>query len=128
MSVLMYDVGITLSDCSWERHHHAFTLACSFLALNRSVLIFAGGRSVLTLSEKMEGLDGALSDDLLKARQIPSLRELRDAIISLGGAFMACETGMKMAGLSSDDLMAGIRVRGMVSFLTEVGSHPIMTL
>ncbi|GBQ09032.1 hypothetical protein AA15669_2025 [Saccharibacter floricola DSM 15669] len=76
----------------------------------------------------MEGLEGALSDGLLKARHIPSLRELRDAIISLGGAFMACETGMKMAGLSSDDLMEGIRVRGMVSFLTEIGSHPIMTL
>ncbi|MXV43548.1 hypothetical protein GS501_00450 [Saccharibacter sp. 17.LH.SD] len=119
---------LTLADASWQRAHYGFVLATSALSLGRPTLLFAGGYSVHVFSHTMQGLEGALATEELLRKNVPSLHDLREAFFALDGRAIACETGMKMAGLTPQELVEGVRSGGMIRFLTEVEDHPILAL
>lgn len=119
---------LTLADDSWQRAHYALVVAAGGLSLGRDVTIFAGGRSVLALTPDWAGLQGVISDSELEGRGVAGFGELREAVLDLGATFMACEAGLKMAGLSAEDLLKGVTARGIVSFLELAGDNPVLAL
>ena len=119
---------LTLADDSWQRAHYAFVVAAGGLSLGREVTIFAGGRSVLALTSDWEGLQGIIADHELEACGIVGFGELREAVLDLGALVMACEAGLKMAGVCAEDLLGGVKVRGIVSFLELAGDNPVRAL
>ncbi|MFT8806866.1 hypothetical protein [Gluconobacter sp.] len=119
---------LTLADDSWQRAHYALVIAAGGLSLGRDVTIFAGGRSVLALTADWSGLAGFIPDDTLADRGIAGFGELREAVMELGATVMACETGLKLASLSPHDLVDGVSVRGIVTFLELAGDNPVLAL
>ncbi|MFT8611529.1 MAG: hypothetical protein ABF727_02690 [Gluconobacter oxydans] len=119
---------LTLADDSWQRAHYALVVAAGGLSLGRDVTIFAGGCSVLALTPDWKGLEGVIADSELEARGIAGFGELREAVLDLGATVMACEAGLRMAGLSEKDLLDGVTVRGIVSFLELAGDNPVLAL
>ncbi|MBF0877605.1 hypothetical protein HKD21_12215 [Gluconobacter cerevisiae] len=119
---------LTLADDSWQRAHYAMVVAAGALSLGRDVTIFAGGRSVLALTPDWQKLQGAVMDSELEAQGIAGFDELRDAVLGFGATVMACETGLTMTGLVSEDLLEGVAVKGIVSFLELAGDNPVLAL
>ncbi|MEJ5142846.1 hypothetical protein [Gluconobacter albidus] len=119
---------LTLADDSWQRAHYAMIVAAGALSLGRHVTLFAGGRSVLALTTDCSGLQGTIADNVLEAKGIAGFGELREAVLGFGATVMACETGLIMAGLTTKDLLAGVEVRGIVSFLELAGNNPLLAL
>ncbi|MBF0889299.1 MULTISPECIES: DsrE family protein [Gluconobacter] len=119
---------LTLADDSWQRAHYAMVVAAGALSLGRDVTIFAGGRSVLALTPDWSGLQGVLADSVLEARGIAGFGELRAAVLDFGATVMACETGLTMAELAPEDLLEGVMVKGIVSFLELAGDNPLLAL
>lgn len=119
---------LTLADNSWQRAHYAFVVAAGGLSLGRDVMIFAGGKSVLALTAGWQGLEGVIADSELEACGVAGFGELRGAVLDLGATIMACEAGLRMAGLSTEDLVDGVTVRGIVTFLELAGDNPVLAL
>lgn len=119
---------ITLADDSWQRAYHAFVIAAGALSLGREVVLFAGGKSVLALTKKDGALKEAPSALELSEKGLASLADLREAAQMLGITLLACESGLRLAGLTEDDLLEGVEVRGVVSFLIEAGQSPLLAL
>lgn len=121
-------MGIILADRSFERAHHAFVLAAGALALGRDVVLFAGGLSVEALRQDWSGLEGAALDIRFQERGIAGFETLRSAIFELGGEVLACEAGMRAAGLTVEDLCVGARICGVTSFLERTADAQILSL
>jgi len=121
-------MGIILADRSFERAHHAFVLAASALALGREVVLFAGGLSVEALRQDWSGLEGAALDIRFQESGVAGFETLRSAIFELGGEVLACEAGMKAAGLTVADLCVGSRPCGVTSFLERTADAQILSL
>ncbi|GBR71760.1 DsrE family protein [Gluconobacter kanchanaburiensis] len=119
---------LTLADDSWQRAHYALVLAAGALSLGRSVTVFAGGRSVLAFTKDWSRLAGSLTDSDLASRGIAGFEELRDAVMDLGATIMVCETGLKLALVSPGDLLEGVSIKGIVSFLELAGDNPVIAL
>ncbi|EHH68277.1 DsrE/DsrF/DrsH-like family protein [Gluconobacter morbifer] len=119
---------LTLADDSWQRAHYAFIVAAGALSLGRDVVLFAGGRSVHALAKDWSGLASIVPDDELASRNVAGFEDLRTAVMELGGVFMACEAGLKLTGLRAGDLLDGVQVRGVVTFLEQAGDRPILGL
>lgn len=121
-------MAIILADRSFERAHHAFVLAAGALALGREVILFAGGLSVEALRLDWSGLDGAELDRVFQERRVAGFDTLRSAIFELGGEVLACEAGVKAAGLSEHDLCTEVRICGVTSFLERSANAQILSL
>ncbi len=121
-------MGILLADRSFERAHHAFVLAAGSLALGREVVLFAGGLAVEALRQDWSGLEGAALDHRFQESGVAGFETLRAAFFELGGEMLACEAGMKVAGLGEEDLCAGVRVCGVTSFLQRTAEAQILSL
>lgn len=119
---------LTLADDSWQRVHYALIVAAGGLSLGRKVTIFAGGRSVLAFAKDWSALQDVRSDSELAAQGVAGFSELREAVMELGADVMTCETGLKLASLSPADLMDGVSVAGIVSFLELAGDNSILAL
>ncbi|TPW34680.1 DsrE/DsrF/DrsH-like family protein [Oecophyllibacter saccharovorans] len=119
---------LTLADDSWQRVYHAFVLAAGALALERKVVLFAGGKSVLALTRTADRLPDQPAEEEMRRKALPTLLELRTACLDLGMRLLACESGMRLAGLSPDDLCESVEVGGVVEFLVQAGTRPITAL
>lgn len=119
---------LTLADDSWQRAHYALVIAAGALSLGRDVVLFAGGRSVHALAKDWSALNDITSDIELSERGIAGFDDLRRALQELGCRFFACEAGMKMAKLTPDNLIDGVEIRGIVSFLELVGQEKIVAI
>ena len=125
---MMRVMGIILADRSFERAHHAFVLAAGALALGREVVLFAGGLSVHALCRNWSGMDGVALDQLFQERGVAGFETLRSAVLELGGEVMACEAGMRAAGLVQSDLCEDVRICGVTSFLERTADAQILSL
>jgi predicted peroxiredoxin len=56
------------------------------------------------------------------------LDELREAATALGVKLMACEAGLRAEGLDAALLYPGVRVAGVVTFLSEVGAGQMVAI
>lgn len=118
-------LGILLISGGHERAHYAFMLAAGAAAIDRSVVIFATNDGCHALTE-------AATQDRreteIEARGVAGLASLREACVELGVRLLVCDAGLRIAGLAPQQLLPGVEVAGIPSFLAAVGRGQIVTL
>lgn len=121
-------LGILLISGSHERAHYAFVLATGAAAVGRSVVLFTTNQGCRALLADWSSLDDPDRDAAIRARGVAGLDELRDAAFELGARLIACESGLRMAGLDAAALAAGVEVAGVVTFLEATRGGQIISL
>ncbi len=121
-------LALLLLSGSQERAHYAFVLAAGGAALGRRVVLFATNRGCLALCRDWSALDDAARDAVLRARGVAGLSELREAAVDLGVRLIACEAGLLAEAVAREDLLAGVEVAGVATFLEAAGHAQIVSL
>lgn len=121
-------LGILLISGTHERAHYAFVVAAAAAAMGRPVTIFATNDGCRALLEDWSRLDGAGRDAAVRQLAVAGLAELREAAAELGVRRMACDAGMRLAGIEPSELAQGVEVAGIPTFLAAIGHGQIVTL
>ncbi|MBB2201892.1 DsrE family protein [Gluconacetobacter tumulisoli] len=121
-------LAILLLDGGYERAHYAFVLAAGALAVDRPVVLFAAGQGVHALARDWNGLREAGRDAGVQASGVAGFDTLRAAVRELDGVLLACESGLRIAGLPADALLSGVRVAGIPTFLDAARGRQIISL
>lgn len=121
-------LGILLISGSHERAHYAFVLATGAAAIGRAVALFATNAGCRALAEDWSALDDAGRDAMVRARGVAGLTELREAAVELGVRLIACEAGLRMAGMDRSALLPAVEVAGVVTFLSAAAGGQIISL
>ncbi len=114
-------LGILLISGGHERAHYAWVIAAGAAAVGRHVVLFAtnqGCRALLAEPDPEPDLPGGVA----------SAAELREAAAELGVVMLACDAGLRMAGIRPERLLPVAVLAGMPAFLSAVGSGQIVTL
>ena len=120
-------LGILLLSGEHERAHYALVLATGAAALGRDVTLFAtnaGCRLFLT----GQPLVAEPREALLAARGVAGIATLLDAAGELGIRRIACEAGLRAEAIPAAELLPGIEVAGVVTFLGAVGEGQIVSI
>ncbi len=122
-------LGILLISGEYERVHYAFVVAAGAAALGRRVVVFATNAGCRGLLTDWSGVTDASRDKRVRAAGVAGLDELREAAREIGVQLIACEAGLRIEGLNAAQLLAGVEVAGIATFLSTIGPHgQIMTL
>lgn len=121
-------LGILLISGGHERAHYAFLLAAAGAALGRPVVLFATNEGTRALRTELAGLEDAGRESRVRTAGVAGLAELRDAATELGVRLIACEAGLLTAGVAHADLLPGVEVAGVATFLAAVGDGQTITL
>ncbi len=121
-------LGLLLLSGGHERAHYAFVLAAGAAALGRPVTLFATNDGCRALLADLSPLAGAGRDAAARAAGVAGIAELRAACVELGVRLIACEAGLRMAGLSGATLLPGVAVAGVATFLASVAGGQIVSL
>jgi predicted peroxiredoxin len=114
-------LGILLISGGHARAHYAFMLAAGAAAMGREVVLFATNEGCHALAADIAALDSGTPPG------VASLPELREAAMALGVRMIACEAGLRMAGLIAP-LMQGVEIAGVVTFLALAKGWQVITL
>jgi len=118
-------VGVVLASDDPERLYVAATYVATELAMGKEVVIFAAGRSVLALA----GRGGAGGPYYEKMKELKvDWQSLLKASKPLGLKIVACETALRIYGVSPDELDKELvdAVSSMYTFLEEVGNGRVV--
>ncbi len=121
-------LGILLISGGHERAHYAFVMAAGAAAIGRAVTLFATNAGCRALLRDWCSPDDAARDAAVQARGVAGLDELRTAALELGVRLLACDAGLRMAGLEPAALHPAVEVAGVPSFLAACGPGGIVTL
>lgn len=121
-------LGILLLSGAHDRAHYAFVLATGAAALGRRVVLFATNAGCRALLADWSSLQDAGRDDLIRARGVAGLDELREAARELAVRIIACEAGLRAEELLGSALMPGVEAAGMATFLEAVGAGQMLAL
>jgi len=121
-------LGILLISGTHTRAHYAFVLAAGAAAIGRRVTVFATNAGCRALCGDWSGLQGAADDDTVRARGVAGFATLRDAAIELGVRLIACDAGLRVAGIASDALLPVVEVAGVATFLDAAGDGQMISL
>jgi uncharacterized protein len=121
-------LGILLISGGYERAHYAFVLAAGAAALGREVVLFATNAGCAALAADWSGLDGAARDASVRETGVAGFEELRAASIELGVRLIACEAGLRIAGIASGTLLRGVEVAGVATFLAATAGGQMISL
>jgi peroxiredoxin family protein len=121
-------LGILLISGTHERAHYAFVLAAAAAALGREVVVFATNEGCRALLADWSSLADAAREARVVQAGVGGLEELRAAAVALGVRLLACEAGLRVAGLADAALLPGTEVAGVATFLGAVGRGQIITL
>jgi peroxiredoxin family protein len=121
-------LGILLLSGAHDRAHYAFVLATGAAAIGRRVVIFATNAGCHALLEDWSGLSDAARDGRIREAGVAGLAELRDAATDLDIGMIVCEAGLRAEGLSAAALYHGVRIAGVVTFLSEVGAGQLLAI
>ncbi|MBU6498706.1 MAG: DsrE/DsrF/DrsH-like family protein [Rhodospirillales bacterium] len=121
-------LGILLISGDHERAHYAFVLASGAAAIGRRVVLFATNQGCRALLADWSTLAGAGREAEVVARGVGGLDELRGAAAELGVRLIACEAGLRMAGLDPAALAPGVEVGGVVTFLEAAAAGQLISL
>jgi peroxiredoxin family protein len=81
-------------------------------------LLTPGGSQSLGLSQQnFAGVGARLMRKMMRDKQIASLEELVQMARELGVRFVACQMSMDVMGITRDELLDGIEVGGVATFL-----------
>ena len=121
-------LGILLISGGYARAHYAFVLAAGAAAMGRRVCVFATDAGCRALLQDWSGLEDSARDAATRAAGVAGLDELRDAAAELGVVLLACDAGLRMAGLDGAPLWRGVEVAGVPTFLSATAGGQIITL
>ncbi|GBR18111.1 hypothetical protein AA0616_1217 [Komagataeibacter nataicola NRIC 0616] len=121
-------LAILLYDGAYARAHYAFVVAAGALAIGRPVIMFAAGRGVHALARDWRGLHDAEDDAGVRARGVAGIDTLREATIELEATLMVCEAALKLCDLAPGQLLDGVQVAGIPTFLEAARGRQIITL
>ncbi len=121
-------LGILLLSAGHERAHYAFVLAAGAAAMGRPVVLFATNQGCRALLADWTTMDDAGRDAAVQAQGVGGLAELRAAAAEFGVRLIACEAGLRMAGLGIAGLLEGVEVAGVVTFLDALRGGQIVSL
>jgi peroxiredoxin family protein len=121
-------LGILLISGGHERAHYAFVLAAGAAATGRAVTLFATNEGCRALLADPLAADDAGRDERVRARGVAGLAELRAACAELGVRLLACDAGLRVAGIDPAALMPGAEVSGVTAFLADARGGAIITL
>ncbi|CAH2601147.1 conserved protein of unknown function [Rhodovastum atsumiense] len=110
-------LGILLISGTHERAHYAFVLAAGAASLGRQVVLFATNEGCRALCADWSGLADAGRDAGVRAHGIAGIGDLRESATQLGARLIACEAGLRMAGIAPQALLKGVEVAGVATFL-----------
>ena len=121
-------LGILLLSGAHDRAHYAFVVASGAAALGRKVVLFATNAGCHALLADWSGLTDSARDAQVRAAGVAGLDELRDATREMGARLIACEAGLRVAGLDAGALWDGVEVAGIATFLSAVGTGQIISI
>jgi peroxiredoxin family protein len=121
-------LGILLISGSYERAHYAFVLAAGAAALGRPVVLFATNAGCHALAEDWRALTQASDDTAVRGTGVAGFAELREAATELGVKLLACEAGLRIAGIAAERLRADVEVAGVVTFLVATAGGQVISL
>ena len=121
-------LGLLLISGGHERAHYAFLLAAAAAALGRRVVLFATNEGTRALRADIAGLDDGEREARIRSAGVAGLAELRTAAMEMGARLIACEAGLLMAGIRATELLAGVEVAGVVTFLAATSDGQVVTL
>ena len=132
---------VLISDES-ERVHYALVMASAAAATGRKVRLFLSMGALKALARGTQARPGwhdltpssgglsAMDQDRAHAEAgVATFEELLQATVALGGELMACEMGMRAAGLARHELRSDVAIGegGVVTFLAAAeGTGPIL--
>jgi predicted peroxiredoxin len=116
-------LALLLVEARYERLHAAFMMAATALALGRPVILFGMGSGVVAFCRSWEALpDHAQGEAGRLNAGVAGVEVLRDAIQEMGAEMMVCDSGLKAMNLGAEDLVDGVRVVGLPTFLDRTGA------
>ncbi len=121
-------LGVLLISGGHERAHYAFVLATGAAAIGREAVVFATNEGCRALLADLSSLAGFDRDRVVQEQGVAGLQTLREAAVELGVRLIACEAGLRMAGLLDDPLAAGVEVAGVVTFLEAARAGQMISL
>ena len=121
-------LGILLISGDHERAHYAFVVAAGAAAVGRPVVLFATNEGCRALLDDWSQLHNAGRDTAVQAGGVAGLGELREAAMQLNVRMIACEAGLRMAGLHGAALVAGAEIAGVTTFLEATKGGQIVSL
>jgi peroxiredoxin family protein len=111
-----------------DRAHYAFVVASGAAALGRRVVLFATNAGCRVLCQDWSALADAGRDARIEARGVAGLDTLRDACVELGVRLIACEAGLRAEALDAAQLLPGVEIAGVATFLEAVNTGQIITI
>jgi predicted peroxiredoxin len=121
-------LGVLLISPGHERAHYALVLATAAAAIGRDVVLFATNEGCRALLADWSSMADAGRDATVRARGVGGFAELRDAAVDLGVHLIACEAGLRMAGLDGAALLPGCEIAGAVTFLEATRGGQVISL
>lgn len=112
----MRPVHLILAGSDDERFWAALSLAGALAAGDTPVRLFLSGSAAMLAAEDYD----APGDYQRSTAGVPTVAELIDSALELGVAIHACQTGMALLGLESDDLREDMVIDGLIAFLAGV--------
>ena len=113
-------LSIVVAGTDPARLHAALSMAAAWAALDRPARIFLQAEAVRLLRP----VDA--QEEEPKGTGMPTLRDMLAESLKLGVAITACQSGLALAGLSAENLPAGVDTGGLVGFLAERGDDQLM--
>lgn len=121
-------LSLVVLSGEYERVHYALSMAAAALAIDRPVILFftnralhglarddAAGPGWHRLQADAAGRSAAQQDAELRGRGVAGFAELLEACVELGARIIACEMGLRVAGLSAAELRPEAEVAGLVT-------------
>ena len=121
-------LGVLLISGGHERAQYAFMMATAAAAVGRPVVLFASNEGCRALAADCTEVAGWGRDADMRALGVAGLEELREAAAELGVRLMACDAGLRMAGMPAQALLPGVEVAGIPTFLGAAAGGSIVTL
>lgn len=117
-------LSIVVFDGRFDRVHYALVMASAAAATDRAVTLFFTGGALNALTpggwRRLDG-DAETTDGEFRDKGVADFDTLLGACREFGVRFIACEMGLRAAGLDAADLDLALQVEiaGVVTFLND---------
>lgn len=118
-------LSLIVQSGDFDRVHYALVLASAALAVGKPVTLFFTMQGTRALTP---GWADAAKEKKLSEAGLATFAELLEACRELDAKFMVCELGLRVEGLTADDLRSDIVVAegSAVSFLADASATGAM--
>ncbi len=124
-------LSVIVFDGRFDRVHYALVMASAAAATSRAATLFFTGKALTALTaggwRRLQGEPEATNTGF-KKKGVADFEALLEACRDLGVRIIACEMGLRTAGLTEKDLDPDlpIEIAGVVTFLGDASKHGAM--